>query len=655
MTAPATKNVTGVIAGLSADVLAGASLLFDLDPQYVTVGDNALIVGEQNAGTKGVSVAVGADGSFTVPIVAVDNPTWDIVVTLTGPNVETPVSFKMVPPPASGTGDVTFVPLMRDPTTGTPPVSITSLAGLTDVKLTSPTNGQGLVWNATDSKWENGAVSGGTGAVTSVNGHTGVVNLTNTDVGALSATDPSVTNARTPTAHASTHASGGSDAVTPASIGAITGSDSRLSDARTPLPHASTHAASGSDPLSLAALGGLALRTWRRRDIQPVVGDALYSGAAPTITTTQQSTSTISGAQALIMPDTGPFNYQGATEFQYGTGTPWSSYYSAKSKIPHTYTPNTAWAQIVWAVEFGCDAQLLEIKFAAADATNIAIQVCVDGQKLTDLPQNPGTWGGITLSAGYSNVIKIDLGAAAGAKPRKWRIQFFNCPFGGVFLPANATIWKTPSRGGRLIGFGDSLTDGSGGNSGQGMGTWLYRCARMLGVTDVWDQAKGGTGYVNPGTSDTLPNRVANDVVQYAPDRVICWAGYNDQPQYTTQQISTAANQTFAAIKAGSSNPDLIVIGCYSPTGSSSGSTGQTDAALLACATAANSPFISPVSGNIYDASGNVLDTPGPWITAANAATYVIQSGANSPHPNDAGHAYLARRIAEAITTLYSA
>lgn len=37
----------------------------------------------------------------------------------------------------------------------------------------------------------------------------------------LPKTDPSVTNARTPTAHASTHATGGSDPVTPASIGAL--------------------------------------------------------------------------------------------------------------------------------------------------------------------------------------------------------------------------------------------------------------------------------------------------------------------------------------------------------------------------------------------------------------------------------------------------
>ncbi len=61
---------------------------------------------------------------------------------------------------------------------------------------------------------------GGGGAVDSVNGHTGVVVLTTTDIGAVPLGDPALTNARTPTAHASTHGTTGADAVSPASIGA---------------------------------------------------------------------------------------------------------------------------------------------------------------------------------------------------------------------------------------------------------------------------------------------------------------------------------------------------------------------------------------------------------------------------------------------------
>lgn len=59
-----------------------------------------------------------------------------------------------------------------------------------------------------------------------------------------------------PGLHASTHATGGSDAITPASIGAVATSDSRLTDSRMPTSHASTHASNGADaitPLSINA------------------------------------------------------------------------------------------------------------------------------------------------------------------------------------------------------------------------------------------------------------------------------------------------------------------------------------------------------------------------------------------------------------------
>ena len=89
---------------------------------------------------------------------------------------------------------------------------------------------------------------------TTVHGITDTANLVYTS-------DARLTDSRTPSstlAHASTHLSGGTDALSGISPSQITGtavitSDSRLSDARTPsstLAHASTHAAAGSDPLS---------------------------------------------------------------------------------------------------------------------------------------------------------------------------------------------------------------------------------------------------------------------------------------------------------------------------------------------------------------------------------------------------------------------
>ena len=89
-----------------------------------------------------------------------------------------------------------------------------------------------------------------------------------TDVGAASTTDSRLSDARTPTAHKTSHSTGGSDALVASDIGAapstgiapsaVTGTavvtaDSRLSDARTPTTHATSHQSGGSDSLTLAA------------------------------------------------------------------------------------------------------------------------------------------------------------------------------------------------------------------------------------------------------------------------------------------------------------------------------------------------------------------------------------------------------------------
>lgn len=154
MAAATTKNVTGFVKGLSDDELTGASLLLDLDPAFVVVG-STVIVGEQNDGTKGVSVAIGSDGSFTVPIVAVDNPTWTIKVTVTGPNVETPASFEIQPPPLSGTGDVTIDQVLVQGSAGTTPVLLSSIRGSSDYdNSVAPTDGQYPAWNAAEGKFK---------------------------------------------------------------------------------------------------------------------------------------------------------------------------------------------------------------------------------------------------------------------------------------------------------------------------------------------------------------------------------------------------------------------------------------------------------------------------------------------------------------------
>ena len=136
------------------------------------------------------------------------------------------------------------------PATGISPSAITGTAVVTaDSRLSdarTPTDG-----SVTDTKIVAGGLS--TTAITGT---------------AVVTADSRLSDARTPTAHKASHSTGGTDALVASDIGAapasgispsaITGTavvtaDSRLSDARTPTAHAASHQTGGSDALTLAA------------------------------------------------------------------------------------------------------------------------------------------------------------------------------------------------------------------------------------------------------------------------------------------------------------------------------------------------------------------------------------------------------------------
>lgn len=433
------------------------------------------------------------------------------------------------------------------------------------------------------------------------------------------------------------------------------GDDSRLSDARTPTAHASTHASAGSDPLALAQsqVTGLpaALLAMKRRHLpDPVNADALYSGTAPSISVAQTSTPTSgylkfapAGVTLSGSDVTGPFSYYGAGNFQIGSGTPDSTYVLPTSRYPYTRGTLTS-SQAVWSLEFGTDAQIFQLRFNYQTAGTYRLSI--DGRKVADLMT---AVGGTT--AGSTHLMTVDLGSAT---PRVIRFDFYTVPFGGVYLPPTATMWGTAARTDRLMILGDSISDGSAQNAGGGHGTWFHRAARFLGSNDYWDEGRGGTGYISAGTSPvyaTFGDRLANDVLAWNPNRLIVWGGYNDNGG-SQSAIGTAAASLYASIKASLPLCDVYILGCYAPTGSPATSITNTDATIKTAATAAGLPFISPLTGQVYDGAGNLLATHGAFITAANASAYI---GADNIHPNDAGHVYLARRVTQAIRAIMAA
>ncbi|MFB6811259.1 SGNH/GDSL hydrolase family protein [Streptomyces sp. NPDC056387] len=400
---------------------------------------------------------------------------------------------------------------------------------------------------------------------------------------------------------------------------------------------------------------------WRRRDLPDVAAaESLYSGTAPTIGVVQTSTPTsgyvinrpagvtLSGGEV-----TGPFTYLGAANFQPGTGTPDSTYVLPTSRYPNTRGTLSS-SQSGWSLEFGCDSQIVQVRVNYQSGG--AYRLWINGRRVTEAMQ---ALGGSTL--GSTHLMTIDFGSAA---PRVIRLDWHNAPFGGVYVPPTATLWSTNSRTDRLIVFGDSLTGGSNMSVGGGGGTWASRVAVALGSNDVWNQALGGTGYISAGTSPvyaTLGDRLSADVIARNPQRLIVWAGYNDNGG-SQSAIGTAAASLYASIRTGLPACDVFVVGCWSPSGSPAASITNTDNTIKAAAAGAGYPFVSPLTGSIYSAVGALVATHGPWITgtgrvgattgSGNADGYI---GTDAIHPTDAGHAYVARRITAAIRELMPA
>lgn len=109
------------------------------------------------------------------------------------------------------------------------------VADLKDVELSSPTIGQALIWDGT--RFINQTPAGGGGGGT----------------GGIENNDPRLSDARTPKPHAASHASGGSDPITPASIGAVALGATQLTDARNPLAGSVTQAALASSVFGTTA------------------------------------------------------------------------------------------------------------------------------------------------------------------------------------------------------------------------------------------------------------------------------------------------------------------------------------------------------------------------------------------------------------------
>lgn len=355
--------------------------------------------------------------------------------------------------------------------------------------------------------------------------------------------------------------------------------------------------------------------------------------------------SAISAGTTRVAYNDARLTYGGATEWAVGATAPDNVLYQPGSLYPHTYG-----AQWNASVDFFTDAPWFEVqtKYVADQA----FRLLVDGRRVTEKAVTTASAG---VAANASLNLRFDFG---NTNPKRITLQMAGFPFNGVFIPTASTLWKVPAYTERTLVLSESLTGGSTFNTGWGIGTWLNRVALLMGWEDVWNQSLGGTGYTIVGPYTTFGARATgtvtgstgglNDIGQYGltggTTRIIVWGGINDTTS-TQTAINTAARALYQNIKAAVPAASLYVIGCHSTSGTPTQVIIDTDETLRLAAASAGAPFVSPVTGRVYNGRGTLISDQGPWFSASNQL-FIAPDGV---HATDDGYAYIARRIASAF------
>lgn len=340
--------------------------------------------------------------------------------------------------------------------------------------------------------------------------------------------------------------------------------DPRLGiDARTPSAHAASHASGGSDALTPRDIGAM----WASGRPLPTV-----MSSPPTVAIgTAWAASTISGA--VNLPYTTPL-------VRFLGGNP-AVRYSQAGYYQNATLPDSSGVQNPFAVEFMHDGQYVE--WSAKDAGASAYyRIMVDGQYATAAPQ-----AGRNAADGANYRVKISFASRA---VRRIRIELAYMPFGGLDVGPNDTVWLPPAPRRRAMILSDSYGVGTGAAGyvdafwqplAQILG-WDDPWPNAENSTGYLNPGGGG--------KETFGTRLAATVVPYSPDVLVIWGGMNDtttvNAAYTTSALGAACTALYTAIASALPNCLLYVIGAPQPSGTVPSPLSGANAAILAAASA---------------------------------------------------------------------
>jgi lysophospholipase L1-like esterase len=184
---------------------------------------------------------------------------------------------------------------------------------------------------------------------------------------------------------------------------------------------------------------------------------------------------------------------------------------------------------------------------------------------------------------------------------------------------------------------GDSYTSGTD-EGGEGPKAWTARAWQTLahrGVQIAADVAsEGGAGYGVRGNHGNVFEDLTARAVHPDDALVVFFGSRNDQG-VDPQQLAEMTRDTFDLARHTTQSARLLVIGPPWPTADVPGSVLQIRDVLNAQAHAAGAAFVDPIDGRWFVGRPDLI-------------------GADGVHPNDAGHAYLAGKIAPLIAAQLS-
>lgn len=194
-------------------------------------------------------------------------------------------------------------------------------------------------------------------------------------------------------------------------------------------------------------------------------------------------------------------------------------------------------------------------------------------------------------------------------------------------------VWLTDSYGHSVVG-------------GRTNDNFANVASRALGFRDIRVSAVGGAGWLNTagGTSYTVGQRIALDLVPQAPDVAFIAAGANDGTAGLTAEVTTRIRQFRAAMPA----TPLLVLGTWPGQTGPDASKTAVEAAVAAGVSAAADPLtiFVPV---ISDPAGSWVTGTGRVGATAGVGNSDLYTSADTVHPPTSGHLYLGLRAADAI------